>query len=107
MVSRPYDEPTEDNPEWTDSMFAKARPGREILPPEVLSASKMQPAVSQPALRFEIYQADQEWRWRLSANNNEVLAVGEGYRTKQDCELAVELVKRAAADAPTRYFDAA
>ena len=27
-----------DNPEWTEEDFARARPGREVLPPEVLEA---------------------------------------------------------------------
>jgi len=27
-----------DNPEWTEEDFARARPGREVLPPEVLAA---------------------------------------------------------------------
>lgn len=28
----------EDNPEWTESDFARARPAEEVLPPEVLAA---------------------------------------------------------------------
>jgi uncharacterized protein (DUF4415 family) len=28
----------EDNPEWTEDDFAKARPASEVLPPEVLAA---------------------------------------------------------------------
>jgi uncharacterized protein (DUF4415 family) len=31
----PFDE---DSPEWTEEMFARARPGTEVLPPEVLAA---------------------------------------------------------------------
>jgi uncharacterized protein (DUF4415 family) len=31
----PFDE---DNPEWTDEMFARAKPAHEVLPPEVLAA---------------------------------------------------------------------
>ena len=27
-----------DNPEWTEEDFARARPGREVLPPEALEA---------------------------------------------------------------------
>lgn len=33
--SAPFDA---DNPEWTDEMFAKAKPAHEVLPPEVLAA---------------------------------------------------------------------
>lgn len=28
----------DDNPEWTEEDFARARPGREVLPPEFLEA---------------------------------------------------------------------
>lgn len=28
----------DDNPEWTDADFARARPAAEVLPPEVLAA---------------------------------------------------------------------
>ncbi|NJR79771.1 BrnA antitoxin family protein [Sphingomonas corticis] len=28
----------EDNPEWTDEDFARARPAHEVLPPEVIAA---------------------------------------------------------------------
>lgn len=38
-----YDEPRpvvfdEDNPEWTEEDFARARPAHEVLPPEVIAA---------------------------------------------------------------------
>ena len=29
-----------DNPEWTEADFARARPGSEVLPPEILEAFK-------------------------------------------------------------------
>lgn len=32
--------PTEENPEWTKEMFARARPARDVLPEEVLNAFK-------------------------------------------------------------------
>jgi len=35
-----------------------------------------------------------EWRWRLRAANQQIIAVsGEGYRSKQDCLAAIQLVK--------------
>ncbi len=35
-----------------------------------------------------------EWRWRLKAANNEIIAVsGEGYRNKADCLHGIDLVK--------------
>jgi uncharacterized protein YegP (UPF0339 family) len=49
-----------------------------------------------PAARraFQVYKDDAgEWRWRLVAGNNEVIASGEGYRDKHDCLNAIELVK--------------
>ena len=49
-----------------------------------------------PAARrvFQVYQdGEGEWRWRLVAGNNEVIASGEGYRDKKDCLHAIELVK--------------
>ncbi len=49
-----------------------------------------------PAARrtFEVYKDDAgEWRWRLVAGNNEIIASGEGYRDKRDCLHAIELVK--------------
>lgn len=46
---------------------------------------------------FEIYKDQNnpgEFRWRLRANNNEIIAdSGESYRDKDDCEHGIELVK--------------
>lgn len=50
-----------------------------------------------PAARrvFRVYEdAAGEWRWRLVAGNERVIAdSGEGYRDKRDCLHAIELVK--------------
>ncbi len=36
-----------------------------------------------------------EFRWRLRANNNEIIAdSAEGYKRKADCEHGVDLVKQ-------------
>jgi uncharacterized protein YegP (UPF0339 family) len=44
--------------------------------------------------RFEIYRdAGAQYRWRFRADNNEVLASGEGYRSRDDYERAVKLIK--------------
>lgn len=52
------------------------------------------------AARFEIFtDAADEWRFRLVAPNNEIVAVGEGYTTKQSCRKGIEAVKRYAPDA--------
>jgi len=45
-----------------------------------------------------------EWRWRLAAGNNEVIASGEGYRDRKDCLHAIELVKDSK-DAPVEGAD--
>jgi len=38
-----------------------------------------------------------EFRWRLRAPNNEIIAVGEGYSTKQGCSNGINAVKKYAA----------
>ena len=45
--------------------------------------------------RFRVYEDGAgEWRWRLVAGNGRVIAdSGEGYRHRQDCLHAIELVK--------------
>ena len=43
-----------------------------------------------------------EWRWNLRASNSRIIAdSGEGYRNKQDCLHAIELVKTSK-DAPVK-----
>ena len=51
---------------------------------------------------FELYKDTAgEYRWRLQANNNEVIAdSAEGYVRKTDCEHGIELVKELAPKAP-------
>ena len=46
-------------------------------------------------MRFKVYKDTRgEWRWRLkSANGNTLADSGEGYKNKQDCIHAVNLVK--------------
>ncbi len=44
--------------------------------------------------RFEIYRdRSGEYRWRYCTDKNEVVASGEGYHFKNDCEHAVQLIK--------------
>ena len=50
------------------------------------------------AAEFELYK-DQagEYRWRLQADNNEIIAdSAEGYRNKADCEHGIKLVRKLA-----------
>ena len=43
-------------------------------------------------MEFQLYKSGGEWRWRLRANNNEVIASGESYKNRQDAINAVNLV---------------
>jgi uncharacterized protein YegP (UPF0339 family) len=43
---------------------------------------------------FETYRNEGgEYRWRFRADNGEIVASGEGYHRKEDCEHAVRLIK--------------
>jgi uncharacterized protein len=49
---------------------------------------------------FEIYQGRaNQYRFRFKASNGEIVAVGEGYTTKQSCQHAIQLLKAEAATA--------
>ena len=51
------------------------------------------------AAEFELYKSGSEYRWRLQAANNEVVASGEAYTSKAAALRGIDAVKRAAADA--------
>lgn len=52
------------------------------------------------AAKFEIFEdAKGEFRFRLKAGNGEIIATGEGYKTKSGVINGVDAVKRAAAEA--------
>lgn len=45
--------------------------------------------------KFEIYKDKKgEFRWRLRAANNQVIATGEGYASKAGCKNGIESVKK-------------
>ena len=54
------------------------------------------------AATFEVYQdKGGEFRWRLRADNTQILATsGEGYKERRSCEAAIESVKKHAPTAP-------
>jgi uncharacterized protein YegP (UPF0339 family) len=54
--------------------------------------------------RFELYtDGAGEWRWRLVATNEEIIATsGEGYVSKQGAQRGIESVKRAVPEAEVR-----
>jgi hypothetical protein len=60
------------------------------------------------AAKFEVYKdRGGEYRWRLRAQNRQILASsGEAYADKRGCLAAIESVKRAAADAPVEEMPA-
>ena len=51
---------------------------------------------------FEVYQDKVgEFRWRLRADNTQILATsGEGYKERRSCEAAIESVMKHAPNAP-------
>jgi len=62
----------------------------------------------QPAkAAFEVYKDNAgEFRWRLRAQNTQVIATsGDGYKEKRACLDAIDSVKRNAADAPVKEVD--
>jgi uncharacterized protein (DUF4415 family) len=84
----PFDD---ENPEWTEEMFAQARPAREVLPPEVMEAfaqarakRRGRPPVGEtPKLAVKIrldaevveaYRATgRNWQTRLNADLRQVI----------------------------------
>jgi uncharacterized protein YegP (UPF0339 family) len=53
-----------------------------------------------PKLRFEVYQDRQdEFRWRLKADDKTLATSGQGYKAKADCKKGIERIK---SDADTK-----
>ncbi len=51
--------------------------------------------------KFEIYQdAKGDYRFRLKASNGQVIATGQGYKSKPACLKGIESVRKNAPDAP-------
>ncbi len=45
-------------------------------------------------MQFEIYKDKAgEFRWRLRADNKEIIASGEGYKAKRDALHCIDLIK--------------
>lgn len=44
-------------------------------------------------MKFEVYRAKGKFRWRLVADNGEIVASGEGYTRKAKVLEAIELLK--------------
>lgn len=53
-------------------------------------------------MKYEQYKDEHgKWRWRHRARNGKILASGESYRDKADCDRAIEACK-ASASAPVK-----
>ncbi len=82
----PFDD---DSPEWTDEMFARARPGAEVLPPEVLAA------FGKPRGRPKADAAKVAVKLRLDPDVIEGFkAGGPGWQTRINTTLKAALAKR-------------
>lgn len=50
--------------------------------------------------KFEVYMDKaEEYRFRLKARNGEIIAVGQGYKSKAGCMNGIESIKKNSADA--------
>jgi uncharacterized protein YegP (UPF0339 family) len=52
------------------------------------------------AERFELYEQNKKFYWRLKAHNGEVIADGQAYATKDSAKKGCEAVRNAAQEAP-------
>ena len=53
--------------------------------------------------KFEIYKDKKgQFRWRLRADNNQIIASGEGYTSKAGCKNGIESVRK---NAPKAKID--
>ena len=57
------------------------------------------------AAEFELYKSGSQYRWRLQAGNNEVVASGEAYTSKTAALKGIDAVKKAAATAEGQRQD--
>ena len=52
------------------------------------------------AAKFEVYQsANGEFRFRLKATNGQIIASGQGYKSKASCLKGIESIKKNSAGA--------
>ena len=83
---------------------SKCLDGIESVRHNVLAPTEDQTRANFEVLKFPKYQVytDKagEFRFRLCARNGEIIAVSEGYTSKQNCLLGIESVKRNAPEAP-------
>ena len=54
--------------------------------------------------RFEIYRDRAgKWRWRLKSSNGEIVAVGQGYASKQKAREGIDCVARISPKAEVKH----
>lgn len=61
-------------------------------------------------MHFEIYKDSTsllslekgQWRWRLRATNGEIIAHGESYHNKKDCQHVIDLIKNTSLGTPVQ-----
>lgn len=56
------------------------------------------------SLRGSRLMAGGDWRWRLKRDDDQIVASGEGYPTRSECERAVMMMKQEIAAAPIRFL---
>jgi uncharacterized protein YegP (UPF0339 family) len=56
------------------------------------------------SLRGSRLMAGGDWRWRLKREDDQIVASGEGYPTRSECERAVMMMKQEVAAAPIRFL---
>jgi len=67
------------------------------IPPEEIreEIAELKPIEKNPTGKFEVFQEDTEWLFRLKAGNAEVLLVGQGYSSKPSCLAGLETIRNA------------
>jgi uncharacterized protein YegP (UPF0339 family) len=56
------------------------------------------------SLRGSRLMAGGDWRWRLKRDDDQIVASGDGYPTRSECERAVMMMKQEVAAAPIRFL---
>src|SRR5581483_10896731 len=67
---------------------------RAWLAAVALAAATGVALAADPKLRFELYKDKQdEYRWRLKADDKNLATSGQGYKAKADCTHAIDRIK--------------
>ena len=78
--------------------FDEGTQNPELIQKAVSGMKQLNEAVTNP--KFEVYTDKAgEFRFRLKAKNGEIIAVGEGYKTKASCLNGIDSIRRNAPEA--------